>query len=397
MTLSILVPTREPASRVAAVLAPLRGVADEIVVAVDYRVPADRLGAYENLGDRIVRFEHSGSNRGLAWLHSHCSGDRVLLLAGDEVVSRELADGLPALCRESGIRQHWFPTRWVWPDGVHWLDELPWWPDFHNRLLLNDDAVWFEGRKHSGARPQSPMRYVEAPLYHLALVMNTVDQREERVRRYEEQRPGLVAPGGGGLNERFYLPERFARRSPAAIPEADRPLVAAVLDARDGNAAGRPARRPVPLGLRVEIDRCWDGRALEPSAYRAAIEPFERDHRIAVGERRTVFVTVRNHGTALWPSGTERAPEIRLSYHWRDTTGATVVHDGERSWFPVPIGPGETAVLPALITAPDAPGEHVLVFDLVHEHVRWFGCETAVPMTVEGQIAPRRRWRRPRR
>ena len=383
MSLSVLIPTREPARRVAAVLAPLRGVADEVVVAVDHRVPEDRLGAYEDLADRLLRFEHSGSNRGLAWLHAQCSGDRVLTLAGDEVVSRQLVEVLPALCAEADVRQHWFPTRWVWPDGVHWLDELPWWPDFHNRLVRNDSSLWFEGRKHTGARPRTPMRYVEAPLYHLALVMDTLDQREERAQRYEAQRPGLVAHGGGALNDRMYLPERFARRTPAEIPVADQARVTAALEAGESDSA-RPAARPVLFAGRDEIDAQWDGRDLEPEAYRASIEVFERDHRIAFGEQRPVFVRVRNEGTAHWPGGADLPPEIRVSYHWRDPAGNMVVHEGSRSSFPSAVAPGETAVLPALVSAPGTPGDHVLVFDLVHEHVRWFGCESAILMTVEG-------------
>ena len=45
MTLSVLVPTQDPAPRIAALLAPLREVADEFVIAVDHRVDLDRLGA----------------------------------------------------------------------------------------------------------------------------------------------------------------------------------------------------------------------------------------------------------------------------------------------------------------------------------------------------------------
>jgi hypothetical protein len=379
VTLSVLVPTREPASRVAAVLGPLRPVADEVVVAVDHRVPADRLGAYQDLADRLVRFEHSGTNRGLAWLHAQCSGDWVLSLAGDEVVSHALVAALPGLCADPALRQCWFTTRWVWPDAEHWLDELPWFPDFHNRLVRNDGATWFEGRKHTGARPQGPMRYVDAPLYHLACVLEPLAAREERVRRYEAQAPGLRAHGGGALNERMYLPERFARRPPAPVPAEDRPLVATVLAAPPGAPSG-PARGPVPLGLRAEIDALWAGSPL--AAYRAAIAPMERDHRIAVGEQRPVFVRVRNDGTVPWPAGHDHWPEIRLSYHWLTPDGSVVVHDGVRTPFPEAIEPGRSAIVPALVSAPPEPGEHVLALDLVHEHVRWFGCETRIRMAV---------------
>jgi hypothetical protein len=318
----------------------------------------------------------------------------VLLLAGDEVPSAALAAALPGLCAEPSLRQVWLPTRWVWPDRAHWLDALPWYPDVHNRLLRNDDDLWFEGRLHSYARPRLPMRYVESPLYHLVCLMEDAHAREERARRYEERRPGLRAHGGGSLNERMYLPERFARRPPAPIPEEDLAAIAAVLDAGDDPPAAAPPRGPIPVGRRAEIDALWAGRELEPGAYRAKIAPMERDHRIVAGEERPVLVRVRNEGTVAWPSGSDRPPDVRLSYHWRDAGGATVVHDGVRTHFPEAVAPGAETILPAVVAAPARAGEYLLVLDLVHEHVRWFGCETALPMTVEpdpDELAPRPR------
>ena len=54
MTLSVLLGTHQPAPVAAAILAPLREVADEIVLAVDRRVDPDALGAYEDLADRLL-------------------------------------------------------------------------------------------------------------------------------------------------------------------------------------------------------------------------------------------------------------------------------------------------------------------------------------------------------
>ena len=48
------------------------------------------------------------------------------------------------------------------------------------------------------------------------------------------------------------------------------------------------------------------------------------------------------------------------------------------------------------MTAPEIGGRLELALDVVHEHVRWFGCETRVAMDVNGpqRAEPRRRWRR---
>ena len=285
--------------------------------------------------------------------------------------------------------------RWVWPDPEHWLDELPWAPDFHNRLLRNDDHLWFEGRMHSGAWPVLPARYVEAPVYHLDGVLLSEAERAEKVRRYAALRPGLVAPGGGELNERYYLPERHARLPLAAVPPADRAArggrgraAGRRLRSRAGRGAGRAAG-----GLRGAPGR---SRRCRRRTTAPSIRLLERDHRMLAGETRNVFAAVRNLGSATWPGGSGLPPEIRMAFQWRDGDGAVLVQDGHRTPFPVAVAPGEECILPVGVTAPEAGGRLELALDVVHEHVRWFECETRVAMDVTGpqRAEPRRRWRR---
>ncbi len=296
MSLSVLVPTRDPAPRIAALLAPLREIADEIVIAVDHRVDLDRLGAYERIADRLLRFEHTGDDIATGWLHRQCTAEWVLTLAGDEVPSAALVAALPALCADPVIRQYWLPVRWVWPDPQHWLDELPWSPDFHNRLLRNDDHLWFEGRTHGGAWPVLPARYVEPPIYHLDGVLLSESERAEKARRYAALRPGLTAPGGGELNERYYLPERHARLPLADVPAEDRERLAAVAEAPPGVASG-PPQGPVAVGLRADFEPHRAGAALSEADYAASVRLLERDHRMVAGETRNVFAAVRNLGS----------------------------------------------------------------------------------------------------
>jgi hypothetical protein len=381
VTLSVLLATHQPAPMAEAILAPLREVADEIVIAVDGRVEVETLGAYEDLADRLVRYEYIGP-RGFQWQQRQCSGDWVLRLDGDEALSAALVAALPRLCADEEIRQYWIPTRWVWPDAGHWLDELPWWPDFHNRLLRNDETTWFDGHPHTGAHPALPARYLEAPLYHLDTVLNGVAERAAKVERYVERGGGhLVAPGGGELNERYYLPERTAQLEPVPVPAEDRERLAAVLGAPRTFAHRRPRSEP-RLALRPELEAAWGGRTCEPEAYGAAIRVLERDHRMLVGETRNVFAAVRNHGTLTWPAGAGSAPEIRVSYHWCDADGGMLVHDGHRTPFPAAVAPGEECIVPVAVTAPAAAGRVELALDVVHEHVCWFGCETRISMEV---------------
>ena len=101
MTLSVLLGIHQPAPVAAAILAPLREVADEIVLAVDQRVDPGVLGAYEALADRLLRVEYCGSVA-LAWKHRQCSGDWVLRLDADEVPSAALVAALPGAVRRRG-------------------------------------------------------------------------------------------------------------------------------------------------------------------------------------------------------------------------------------------------------------------------------------------------------
>ncbi len=396
MTLSVLLGIHQPAPVAAAILAPLREVADEIVLAVDQRVDPGVLGAYEALADRLLRVEYCGSVA-LAWKHRQCSGDWVLRLDADEVPSAALVAALPGLCADEEMRQYWLPTRWVWPDRAHWLDELPWWPDYHNRLVRNDGELWFDGRPHTGAHPAWPARCVEAPLYHLDPILTSEAERAAKVARNVERGPALVAPGGGELNARYYLPERSARLDPAPVPPEDRERIAAVLDAPSAFPARPPRREPV-LATRSDFEAAHGGRCLEPAAYQAAIRPLERDHRMLAGETRNVHVAVRNHGTVTWPWGEGRAPEIRVSYHWRHASGAMLIHDGHRTPFPAAVAPDAECIVPVVVTAPPEPGRYLLALDVVHEHARWFDCELRLAFDVEPDAAeraqPRRRWPR---
>jgi hypothetical protein len=142
MSLSVCCLTGDPGPRVTAVLAPLRAVADEIVIAADARADQKRLEQYAAAADRLLRVEFSYLERHLAWLHKQCSGDWIFRIDADEVASPSLVERLPELIADCGVQQYWFPRRWLYPEESHWLEEVPWWPDYQNRLVRNDGTVF---------------------------------------------------------------------------------------------------------------------------------------------------------------------------------------------------------------------------------------------------------------
>jgi len=339
VTLSICCLTDAPGSQIRAMLEPLRRVADEIVIAADQRVDPVDVAAYESIADRVLRCEFNFLEAHLAWLHGECSGEWVFRLDGDEQVSSELLAVLPELIAAPEIRQYWFPRRWLDPSGRAWLDELPWAPDYHNRLVRNDPSLSFEGVLHTNAVPAYPARYRSEPFYHHLCQIETREERLVHGLLYEIQRPHVPAPGGGPANATFYLPERFARRRPKALSQ---------------------------------------GPSIKGSRSMRLLEP---DLRMSEGEVRGLFVEVTNDSGLDWPGGMDE-PLVRLSYRWRENP-----IDRERTPLPGPLAQGESAIMPVTVTAPAGRGRYHLQLDLVHEHVRWLeaGIEVAVEVVPRGQ------------
>lgn len=355
--------------RLAAVLALLRPVADEIVVAVDDRVDAGLLGPAAALADRMVRVPYAEPfERTLGWLHEQTSGDWVFRIDDDEVPSQALLAALAA--PPSDVTHCFVPRRWLWRDG--YLTVFPWQPDWQLRLARRE-AVQFPGIVHIPVRADGPARYLDAPLYHLDLLEADRAAREAKARRYEAMRPGLRV-GGRPLNEAYYVPES-RDASVAPVPPEDAELVRAVREAPE-----LPLGEPPSLASasREEIDAHWAARPLPDEAYRAELEAVPPDP-FSAGEVRAVDVRVTNLGTETWPHGRDGLPEIRLS--------AEDLPDALRTPLPHDLAPGETALVPVSVRAPDEPGRHRITLDLVHEGHRWFRCGTEVVL----EVLPRRR------
>ena len=134
--------TNDPPARVAAALARVRGLATEIIVAVDAKVDPDTLGPIEAVADRLVRAEFAPPlEANLAWLHEQAGCEWVLRLDGDDVVSDALIARLQRPGWDLGITHAFVSYRWLWPDPGHALTQPPWWPDPALRLIRNIPGI----------------------------------------------------------------------------------------------------------------------------------------------------------------------------------------------------------------------------------------------------------------
>jgi hypothetical protein len=372
VNLSVNVMTRGPADRVAAMLGLFRGVADEIVVAVDDRAGEEVEAALASVADRLLRYPYEEPvDRPLAWIHAQCRGEWVLTIDDDEIPSRALLEALPGLAAAREVTHYWLPRRWLYPTPDRYLDARPWRPDYQPRLLFNDPRmISFTPETHVPVKAIGPSRYLEQPLYHLDTLLNSLEAREAKAERYERLYPGKRV-AGRPLNEAFYLPER---RDPPTrdVPPEDVALIAEVL----ASPAPAPATPRVEAATRDEIDSHWSGGPL--TDYDARLTLVEQVPPLRTGVLETVDVRVENLGGETWRWG----GEVRLGSRWR--RGEQVV-DGEHRPLPADLAPGAGEIVPLPLLPPPA-GPWTLEVDLVQEHVRWFDRPLQVDVTVE---APR--------
>lgn len=144
------------------------------------------------------------------------------------------------------------------------------------------------------------------------------------------------------------------------------------------------ADRTKPPGARV-VAPSLPGRA----PMRGLLPPYGATFAVsrapATAKARQIFdvdVRLKNTGWMAWND----APEpVRLSYHWRDADGETLVRDGLRTVLPR-VEPGEEVLVALKVEAPERAGRAALSIDLVHEGVTWFADQGVAPFDVMVRI-----------
>jgi FkbM family methyltransferase len=382
-TLSVLVAVHENGGLTAAALEAVRLVADEIVVAFDARISVDQLGPLEAVADTLIGFEFSGANRFRPWLREQAQGEWLLLLDGDEVVSTALLDALPELISNRNVSGYELPRWWAFPDAASRLVSPPWDNDRHLlRLVRNDGRLWFPGVKHSGAICEPPTRFADAAFIHLDLLVNDLSARHRKVARYDSETFPMFARNGRLVNEAFYLPEADVAARTTTIPVEDRERITAVL--------ARQAERGVPsrqakIVPSAEVERWWSGNPASAWDHLADIAVVRAESNVPAAATARIEVEVKNLGRNPWPASSMRqaGTPVFLSYHWRWPDGSIAVWDGRCTSLASRVAPGEQVRVDMMIDAPADPGRYVLVLDLVHDGVCWFGVDREIAMVVE--------------
>ena len=369
---------RRPAL-LAGILAMLRDSAEEIVVGVEEPRAEVVHEAVAGVADVVKSFPPCRpADRPIAWLFGSCSGTWIFNVDDDEVPSPSLVEALPETVRRTDITHGWVARRWLYPTTDTYLDQPPWSTEFQPRLVLADErCLQFSDVFHRPVVCHGPGVYLDAALWHLDSALNPAATRREKARLYEFERPGMRV-GGIAHNVGMYLPELRDEPVLAAVPEPDLRAIEAALAYRPPpRAEGRPALRHATA---AEVDERWTGPTYPESLYCAELFVTHPPTELTAGVQYTVDVLVTNAGDRTWRWGREARPEIRLAYRW-SREGMPIAEPAQlRTSFPADLTPGATQLVPVHVVAPVEPGRYMLEIDLVHEHVRWFGCGVFLPV-----------------
>lgn len=372
--------TNGPTALVAASLRHVRPAAHEIVVAVDDRVPVDQLGPLQEVADRVVRAEFTYPlEANLRWLHQQATGDWVLRLDGDDLVSDALVRKLSTPGWDVGITHAYVQYRWLWGGEDRMIDQAPWWPDPALRLIRNLPGIaTFPTGAHEAPIVAGSARCWDAPLYHLDLLVRDEATRAAKATAYEHQTPGHRTDRGWSVSTTYYLPERLQTPPRTApLPPVDAAVAAQVL------AAGRssvPLPPPTDLASLALVDTAASRRTPTPSAGDAAVRILAHDPvNVVQGRSAVVTVGVVNLSGRTWSPGDDPAEVV--GGRFLDAGGNQVGFE-LRAPLPGPVPPGEDALvrLPVPVGLPD--GAAYLQAGLVQDGVAWHDAKPRVGLRV---------------
>lgn len=376
--LSVVTFTDGPVAMVAASLGHVREVADEIVVAVDARVDPDELGPLQAVADRLIRAEFVPPlEANLAWLHGQASGDWVLRLDSDDLVSEGLVRHLSTPGWDEGITHAYLQYRWLWGEGDAYLDQPPWAPDPVLRLFRNLPGITeFATGTHLLPTVAGHARLLDVELFHLDLVVCDEATRAAKAARYEYDSPGHRTDRGWSVSSTYYLPER-APRPPRTHPLA--PVDAAAVDqvlAHLRSAA--PPDPPVDGPELHHVVTATDRRTPAPATGDARIRVLGHGPlQLVAGRSAIVTVGVTNVSTRRWSPDDDPAEVV--GGRFRDAAGHHVGHE-LRAVLPGPLPVGAEGLV-RLPVPPGIPAEaHLLEVGLVQDGVAWHDATASVEL-----------------
>ncbi len=195
MKLSVGILTFNSESKIEKVLKSVREIADEIV-AVDSGSSDSTVSILKKYGAKVFfrKFDNFVAQKN--FLLSKCSGEWVLFLDDDEVLSEELSNSISkALLGEKTDFNGFYVNRLTRYLGK-WIKHA-WYPDWHLRLAKREKCRWVGNGVHESLKVNGKVGYLKGNLLHYSY--DSVSQHIRKIDLYTS----LYAEGAYRKGKRF--------------------------------------------------------------------------------------------------------------------------------------------------------------------------------------------------
>jgi len=135
--------------------------------------------------------------------------------------------------------------------------------------------------------------------------------------------------------------------------------------------------------------------SMPDSAYRAQITTPDAAANMEAGSQATLKVKVKNISDSTWLSwaDSQGKSNIHLGNHWLSPTRQLLVHHDARASLPQSLKPGMESELQLTVTAPNEPGNYIMVLDMVLEGITWFHDKGSDTTDLRVCVTGSSRWR----
>ena len=172
-------------------------VSDEVIFAVDDRVPLQHLRQLRRLNVRIILHKFEESIENSFSIYREATSDFVVRFDADELPSDLL------LAEISNLREHGsdcsgylIPRAWVVDDGASFINSYPWFPDMQSRVVRTNARLrTYPLKIHEPILPEGRICSFTGVIYHFDLVLRTLNERKEKVEHYRNISEPLLEDG----------------------------------------------------------------------------------------------------------------------------------------------------------------------------------------------------------
>jgi hypothetical protein len=371
--ISLVMLVNNPAHQVAAIAGIFKNYVDEILIGVDHRVDVKTLGPILEVADRCLRVQFDTGYANSGWLIKRAHHEWVIVVDGDEVPSQALLRRLKSIPTLNGRATHaYVQRRWVWPTSNQYIVQDPWRDDPQLRIVKRDARILnWPTSIHESPKVDGTGVHIPESLYHLDLLANAVEAREQKVETYEtystRKHPGLDV----SINRAYYLPEHLPMQPPLkAIDTIDLVNVQHVL-----NTALLETSSSYVSDIEVVTtsDLATDASSVGYSVteYECSLQVLEVPTQFSTHIPTRVSIVVTNTGS--WPYQPYRGDGgVAVGWHIHSQDGNVFVQDAGRSPLTIILEPQESVVLQCEIVIPNNLHQFAVKFDLVEEGYAWF-------------------------